>query len=190
MRHHEPLAGVPPALRLANRALSAASDHEREAADRAGVDFIAQHMTQAMQIYERGDDGRLNVTFSGKPDSITFVAPARLGPSGGLFWFRVALADGADRRRSVVLHWSDYRQSLTLQDNVPPQHNRVLFTEVSEFSVAYFGVSQPAQPPSWSDSWDSNQAVPDFVDLRITSLHSNGGMPRRLLIPLRLRERR
>lgn len=184
------LTGIPPALRLANQALLAAGEIDREAADRAGVDFIAQHLAQAMLIYERGDDGRLRGTFRGQPDSFAFVAPARLGPSGGLFLFQVDRVEGSDRKRAIALHWTVFPPALALQGRVLPQGDRVLLADVSELSVAYFGTSRLRETPGWSDTWASNDAIPELVDMRFTSARLNGGRPWRLLVPLRLGARR
>ena len=189
------MAAVPTVIRITNQALSTTESLDREAADRAAIDLISRHLTQALSMYERGRDGRLQVMFRGEPKLIRFIAPATLGPAGGMFQFEVKAAGGTAEAadptaRGVLFGWQLYRP-LTAEDKAAQDwHERLLFPDATDFALSYHGPSQARAEPEWSPSWSATDAIPDLVEIRITTRRAGSSQTRSIRIPLMLKPSR
>ena len=178
------LAAMPAAVRLGGRAMNITADLDRDAANQAATEFVERRLAQAMSIYERGADGRLQIVFQGVPDRIAFVAPATLGPAGGLFWFELKASGApAAANRGVVLSWTVFRPGTP---NTEPLQQRALLTDTG-MSLSYFGSNGPGAEPGWSDTWSANDVLPDIVEIRLTSTQGGASGARTIRVPLQLR---
>lgn len=183
------LAGLPTALSLARRALATVDVMTRDDADTAGVDVVARHLTQALVIYERGRDGRLQVLFLGQPAALNFVAAGTLGPAGGLFRFEVTTVPAASGRQAVdiMVAWSLYRPPAAANVPQPERRERVLIANATALTLAYYGAPRAGGTPEWSPTWPATDTIPDLVELRIVMPPERGSPIRTLRIPLRLK---
>ncbi len=188
------LAGMPSALRLGFRALDAVQIVDRNFANQAGLDFVEHRAGEAYAIYDRGADGRLQIAFRGEADAVAFVAPATIGPEGGLYWFELAAVQGpADAGRetgiSLRLSWSSFRPSS--RDRAPAdRRERQIASGISAFSLRYYGSPSPRTPPEWMDVWISKERLPDLIELRTTSASAGHSLTRVMKVPLRLKPAR
>jgi general secretion pathway protein J len=188
------LAAMPSALRLGFRALNSVQSVDRNFANQAGLDFVEQRAGEATPIYDRGADGRLQVVFRGETDVLAFVAPAAIGPEGGLYWFELAAVQGpADAGResgiSLNLSWSAFRP--TARDRASAdRREKQIATGISAFSLRYYGSPGPRSSPEWMDVWTSKERLPDLIELRATSASGGRNMTRVMRVPLRLKPAR
>lgn len=187
------LVGMPSTLRLAARALGLAEGLGREADDRAALDLVGRALSQALPMYERGPDGRLQVLFSGAPAALAFVAPARIGPESGLFRLELTMvppsagADQQGRPPGLWLAWSLYRPPETDDSPPPARLERRLIADARSLSIRYFGAIRSRQEPEWSTSWTVPDTIPDLVEITIATPRSDQGLDLQIRVPLRLK---
>lgn len=164
------LVAMPSLLRLGERAREASEDLDRSGAPGAALAFMEQRLAQAMPGYERNADGRLTVTFRGRPDNVSFVAPSALGPAGGgLYRFELRANAEVDGARALALRWSLYRPSTAEADASPPTQERILVANIAGLGLRYFGRPKPDAEPAWFDEWTRTDLLPDLVELRVAA---------------------
>ena len=178
---------MPAALRLGSRALNVIDTVDRDFANRMSIDFLAQRLTQTIAIYDRGADGRLKVMFQGKASAISFVAPAVLGSSGGLYLFEVKPESGPLEKRMMMLNWTEYRARKTDGKARPVARERELVHDLQDYSFRYYGSASARAQPEWFDDWASTDTLPEMVDIRVTALNAGQTITRSVRVPLRLR---
>jgi len=174
-------AGAPAALRLGQRAWETSEDLDRIGTATAALSFIEQRLLQAMPLYERLDDGRLRIAFNGSADSISFIAPARIGENGGgLYRFELTGGAAADARRGLQLRWTLYRPFSQLAET----SGRMLDQEVVDARFRYFGPIKVNEASDWVDQWTRTDVLPQLVEIRLIT--RNSALPP-ALVELRLR---
>jgi Prokaryotic N-terminal methylation motif len=183
------MAAMPTALRLANRALGTVDSLDRDDAESAALDLVSRNLTQTLAIYERGRDGRLQVLFRGETNALTFVAPATLGPAGGVFRFELTTVEVTTGKPGVdvMLAWTLYRPPAAENVPRPERRERVLIANAAEFSLNYFGSQRTDTEPEWSTSWPATDTIPDLVEIRLAVPRSGGSAWRTIRVPLRLK---
>lgn len=172
------------ALKLGQRTWQIADELSDSDAASATLNFLEQRLTQTMPLYERQGDGRLRIAFRGAADSISFIAPTALGPEGGgLYRFEIGTSDASEGGRKLMLRWALYQP--------PPAGSnfseRVLLSDVSDFSLRYFGRSTSGEPPAWASQWSRLDAFPDLIEIRAVT--QNRGATNRALAVVELRLR-
>jgi prepilin-type N-terminal cleavage/methylation domain-containing protein len=187
------MAAVPAALRIGTRAINQAEVLTNDAADRAAIDFVAERLTEAMTLYERGADGRLQVAFSGAANAIGFVTSTVMDPRGaapaGIFLMELGLdrADGELGR--LVLRWQPFRPGQAKTSDLVHQE-RALLANVSALSFRYFGSAVPRAAAAWSDIWTGTETVPALVEIQVRRGARLDSEPLVMRVPLRLRPSR
>jgi general secretion pathway protein J len=183
------MALIPSALRLAHRGPEIAAELDRRGAADAGLNFIERHLAEASAIFQRGEDGRLQIVFVGNPDAITFVAPVTfLAGENGLARFDVTIGRDAQGQIGVLGAWRAWQPVVSVSTPgarvaVVPSKSRLLVADATTLRARYFGSLQDQQPPEWSSPWPRADALPDMVELQVSAL----GETRTRLIVLRLR---
>ena len=130
--------------------------------------------------------------FLGEPKLIRFIAPAILGPAGGMFQFEVKAAGGTAEvadptARGVLFGWQLYRP-MAAEDKTPQdRHERLLFPDATDFTLSYFGASQARADPEWSTTWSATDAIPDLVEIRVTTRRAGASQTRLIRIQLMLK---
>jgi hypothetical protein len=108
-------------------------------------------------------DGRSSLAFVGAPDRLEFVTRSRREQEGGgLVYVQIALEtndDGARRLVTIRNSWSPGTAPKT----------RTLLESVGGVSLRYFGRTAPIEPPEWTNSWSNRSALPNLVEVSITS---------------------
>jgi general secretion pathway protein J len=183
------MAAVPPALRIAARALDQSQALTNEAADQAALDFLGERLGQTMSLFERGEDGRLRIVFSGEPNRISFVAPGAMDPNAdppaGLFLLELRLTQ-TDTRQQLMLRWQPFRTGQAAGGGAGAVSELVLLDSVAGLSFRYLGA--PAKGPAvWTDVWTSADTLPEVVEVVIPRRRQSAGGPWMLRVPLRLR---
>ncbi len=171
------MALVPSTLQLARRGPAIGAQLDRHAATEAALAFIAQRLAEATPIFQRGDDGRLQVIFSGTPESVGFVAPVRFaGGENGLGRFDIRLGSGDTDERGVVLSWHTMRtaaQDLASGEHGPDtsaaEKSRVLIRAASSLRLQYYGSLEEGGAPEWAGSWTRTDSLPEMVELTVST---------------------
>lgn len=180
------LLALPAALRLSGRTSEISSDLDRVTATRIAMAFIEQRLSQAMPLYRRGDDGRLQIFFRGQPDSVSFVSASPVGPSGGgLYRFELKAKAAENDEPAIVLGWSLYQAIPDDANSPPPAGERMLIADIDGLSFRYFGRHKENAQPEWGDDWTRNDMLPDLVEVRAVSRTSGASFIR--VVELKLR---
>lgn len=136
-------------------------------AHRLGLDFIHREIRQAVPVfYLEKDDNRL--LFNGERESLQFVSrlPAHRGGSD------LYLAALELDKENQALRFS-YRLlqidpgSFTLDDE-HSKHKNIL-RPISAIELTYYGRESPNEEPSWHDTWEEREQMPQLVRLKILS---------------------
>jgi general secretion pathway protein J len=179
------LLALPGALQLSRRTWELSDDLDRITATRAAMGFMEHRLAQAMPLYQRGIDGRLQISFWGRPDSVTFISPSSVGPTGGgLYQFELRGKPTDDGKTAIVLGWSVY-QAISDNANPPPSGERTLIPDAPGFRLRYFGSPKANVAPFWADTWTRNDIMPDLV--KVTGISAGSGASADEVIELRLR---
>ena len=178
------LAAMPGALRLGVRALSVAGDLERGAARQAAMDFIEQRLVQASPIFEHRADGRARIAFRGAATSVAFVAPAASGAMGGLYRFELKNTIDAVGRNGIIATYALYRPGADDPDDKVQRPERLLMPDTA-IAIRYFGAATPRGEAQWNDAWETEENLPELVEVSFTAVP--GEARRVMLVPLRLR---
>lgn len=181
------LSAMPAALRLGSRALNVIDSVDRDFANRMSIDFLAQRLSQTIAIYDRGADGRLKIMFQGNAKAISFVAPAVLGSSGGLYLFAVNPGSGSIEKRLMMLNWTEYRARNIEGKSKPALRERELVHDLQDYSFRYYGSADARAKPEWVDDWTSTDTLPEMVDIRVTALNAGQTTISSVRVALKLR---
>ena len=192
------LSAMPAAIRLATRALNAVQGVDRNFANHTALDFVEQRLGEALSIYDRGADGRLQIVFRGEVDSLTFVAPAAIGPEGGLYRFELralqepdaditALASSSSSNGlGLHLSWNEFRPSRRDIALIDRRDKRIV-SGLAEFSLRYYGPPSLRSAPEWQDAWTSQDRLPDLVEIRTAVTNAGQTTARIIRVPLHLK---
>ena len=164
------LAAVPPALRFAQRSVTAvAALDQRTGADTA-LTFVEQRLAETTAIYDRAGDGRLRIIFSGEANAIEFMAPMASAGSSGLSKLGFKIEDAASASPGGLrLTWTPWRPAPAEGDYVPPPttQSRLILPGARALNIRYFGAPLPGEQPDWADQWARADTIPDLVELRV-----------------------
>ncbi len=197
------LSAMPAAVRLGARALNVVQGVDRNFANNTALDFVEQHLSEALSIYDRGADGRLQIVFRGEAGLLAFVAPATLGPDGGLYRFELKavkessvdtpteLRTSADNGNglSLQLSWNEFRPSRRDKTPIDRRDKRIM-SGISEFSLRYYGLVNPQSEPEWINAWTSNERLPELIEIRTAVINASQSIVTTVRVPLRLRPAR
>lgn len=166
------MAAIPPSLRFAKRALATATALDRRFEAEAALSFIEQRLAEATSIYDRGDDGRLRIIFSGDANRITFVAPAAFeARTSGLATFDIRLAPQlGETAGGLAMSWTSWRPALVAGERgaAAPLATRLMLPGAVDFQISYFGQPSASEKAVWADQWRRIDTVPDLVELKVS----------------------
>jgi general secretion pathway protein J len=142
--------------------------------------LTAQHPLRMHKVVEQP------LYFQGAHDSLAYAAviPGRAG--GGIYYFRLALADSPDGKSLVLSRLIPDPMALDLPsfDNADFS---LLARDVAELRVSYFGRDPNADAsmsPTWRDQWDDKFVLPLMI--RIDVIPKSGAPWPSLLVEPRL----
>lgn len=142
-------------------------DQRTEAIDemRVGIAFLREVFERSLLVRATGPERRL--LFEAQPDAVAWVAvmPARFG-AAGRFAFRLALEDGADGSRQLVLRYAPWTaSSVTWVDWAQAEH-RVLAQQVEQLNFGYGG---EGLAEGWLPTWTDNERLPPRLRLDLAT---------------------
>jgi general secretion pathway protein J len=131
--------------------------------------FIRQSLSQARGVLAVQNE-RLRVLFSGEERALSFVAPAplQLGNAGGLYRYRLDLADKEGGRHDLRLAYWQYLPGVTLDEEVEPQGEVILLEDVLSLDFSYFGQEQSWKKATWMERWPHRANMPKLVRIALT----------------------
>lgn len=176
------MALIAPALRLARQGPAIASELEHRAAADASMAFTAQRLNEATPIYQRGDDGQLQIQFDGRPDQIGFIAPVRFGAAvNGLARFDLVIGSGPGGRQGLILSWKPWGLKPGAGEGEGEGEgdigggtawggqSRLLIPEARALQLRYFGAANRRDGAAWAESWVRTDALPKLVEIVVTT---------------------
>ena len=166
------MAMVPGTLTLARRETQVAVELDRRASFDAAMSFLEQQLAQATAIYERGEDGRLRIIFSGEADAVTFMAPSSVRAlEAGLARFELKIGGDGDGRTGLIVSWMPWRPAPAEGETVtgPPPRSRLIVPDAQNLTLRYLGPGSDGEAPVWSPTWARTDAIPDLVEIKVTS---------------------
>jgi general secretion pathway protein J len=178
------LAMLPGTFSVAHRTWDATAVLDQQARQDSGRSFLQARLTEAMPIFEPVGSGAVRLVFTGSAEALSFVAPSANGPQGaGLYRFSLEVKPQASARRNVLaVAVALYASARPRDGDAATAEEHVLYEDVTGASFRYFGRKVPRGTPAWHTEWTRRDALPDAVELTITS----GRSARTILIPLRL----
>jgi prepilin-type N-terminal cleavage/methylation domain-containing protein len=181
------LAFLPGTFRLAHRTWDATAILDRRAKLDGAHGFLQARLAEAMPLFEPLPSGAVRSTFSGSNEVLIFIAPSPNGPQGaGLYRFTLASrpqASGA--RNDLVVAIDAYVSAGAKAVDAPAPEEHILYEGIAGASFRYYGRKDLRQTAAaWQTEWTRRDALPDAVELSITS----GTSVRTILVPLRLKQ--
>jgi prepilin-type N-terminal cleavage/methylation domain-containing protein len=177
------LAYLPSSVRFVRGTWEATQRLDRQAGQEGGKDFILARLSEALPLYEPSGGRVPRLLFSGGPQTLSFVAPSQNGPVGaGLYHFELRQRpSGAGVALVALLRPYGVRPDET------PAEEHVLVEDTASISFRYLGRMERLGAARWSESWTRPDALPDAVELTVTSNRRGAPPVRTLLVELRLR---
>ncbi len=180
------VAFLPGLLQLGTRAMQSRAELDAISAAGPARQFIAQQLSSAASVLQRGSEGRLQPAFDGRRDELDFVAPASLGAQQtGMQHYRIGLVTSGDgsaaSRRSLSVAIRPYALQGATQAT-----SSVLLRDVTKLSFRYFGRRSGEDGPRWHDEWNSENALPQLVEMQVGFLSPQPAAERPLIVVLRL----
>jgi general secretion pathway protein J len=111
--------------------------------------------------------GNLNpvVDFDGRPDGVSFVAPAPAAVLAGGYYrltFAITKHEGVQRLTFVI------QPLIPAADGSPaPAMEQVLIEGIDRARFSYFGHADDAEQPSWYDHWQNQGVLPEVISVQI-----------------------
>jgi general secretion pathway protein J len=179
------LAMLPGTFSLAHRTWDATAVLDHQARQDSGRSFLQARLTEAMPIFEPVGSGAVRLVFIGSAEALSFVAPSANGPQGaGLYRFSLEVKpQGGARHNALAVAVAPYVSARPRDGDGAMAEEHVLYDDVTSATFRYFGRKEPRGTSAWQTEWTRRDALPDAVELSITS----GRSVRTILIPLRLR---
>lgn len=144
------------------------SQADRLAEMQAVQGFLRRQLSAADPIRESRDLRNRNVSFTGEPDSVRFLAlmPPYLGvPGYYLIEFREDSGPGG--RRSLSMSRRLVQPGAGEGEKSGETQERLLLDGIAGVEFSYFGADAPDEPPSWRDFWRDAPQLPALVRVRI-----------------------
>ena len=178
------LAMLPGTFNLARRTWDATAVLDRRARQDGGRSFLQARLAEAMPIFEPVGAGAVQLVFTGTAETLTFVAPSANGPQGaGLYRFTLEAKAQGSAGNALVVAVAPFVLKRG-RDDAATVDEHVLYEGLTSASFRYYGRKDlAASTPSWQTAWTRRDALPDAVELSITS----GRSMRTILIELRLK---
>jgi general secretion pathway protein J len=178
------LAMLPGTFSLAHRTWDATAVLDQRARQDGGRSFLQARLAEAMPVFEPVGSGAVQLVFTGSAETLTFVAPSANGPQGaGLYRFSLE-AKPQGSANALVVTVAPFVLKRGRDDAATPTEEHVLYDALTSASFRYFGRKDlRTATPSWQTAWTRRDALPDAVELTLTS----GKTTRTILIELRLK---
>jgi len=172
---------------LVRRASLIVNDRERVEEIDAAATQLRGLLARAMPVTAIDEvDGVARLLFEGRTDEITFVALSEATAfQGGLMRIRLSWQDRSPlpgRPAALVLRTAVFRANPRRVFESAPV---VLFRDVTEFSLRYFGAPEPGKRPQWHSEWLGRDQMP--LAILVQADVASGGGTRRLLLQTALR---
>jgi general secretion pathway protein J len=180
------LAMLPGTFNLARRTWDATAVLDHHAKRDGARSFLQARLAEAMPIFEQVGAGAMQLVFTGSADTLSFVAPSANGPQGGgLYRFTLEVkSHGAAGHDALVVTIAPHVSVRARDSDAAPVEEHVLYEDVAGASFRYYGRKDlGSSSPAWQAGWTRRDALPDAVELSITS----GRSVRTILIELRLK---
>ncbi len=184
------LAYLPGSIRFVRGTWDAAAKLDRQSGASGAYDFLSGRLAEALPLYERSADGIARVVFTGAPDLLTFVAPSGNGPvGGGLYRFSLQMVAGnrPGAPGALVVTVSPY-VSAEAGGPVDGDEQHRLIEDVVLVGIRYLGAKDRFSPPEWRDQWTRIDALPDLVEVTVTTRSAGIQNVQTMLVELRLRK--
>lgn len=171
---------APLAINLGRTSLSVAADLEQRASAQRALASVRDRLASAQPIFNTPPSGLAELTFSGYPDRLRFVAEFADGPAGGgLYTVDLGLNPSASQ---LVISLTPYAGGSA--DAYTPHVIDLLPTQM--LSLRYFGQKSQTGRSEWQSEWTKAARLPDLVELSIsTANHPKSGQSTASLGPVR-----
>ena len=129
--------------------------------------FIRAQLEQAQAFQYEEEAGSEQLSFSGEPDSLRWVAPfpGYVG-QGGMYWFTLEEQAFQGRRRLIVSYelyqpegWERYAEE--------EPEIVVLHEDIEEVEFAYKDSGEAGGQGAWEQSWARSDKLPGLVRMRL-----------------------
>jgi general secretion pathway protein J len=179
------LAMLPGTFSLAHRTWDATAVLDQRARQDGGRSFLQARLAEAMPVFEPVGAGAVQLVFTGSAEALTFVAPSANGPQGaGLYRFTLESKPQGSAGNALTVAVAPFVLKRGRDTDTMPAEQHVLYDGITSASFRYFGRKDlRTATPSWQGAWTRRDALPDAVELAITS----GRTTRTILIELRLK---
>jgi prepilin-type N-terminal cleavage/methylation domain-containing protein len=172
---------------LVRRASLIVNDRERAEEIDAAAAQLRGLLARAMPVTTIDEvDGVARLLFEGRTDTITFVALSEATAfQGGLMRVRLLWQDRPPLPRqpaALVLRTAVFRANPRLVFESEPV---VLFRDVTELSLRYFGAPGPGKQPQWHSEWFDRDQMP--LAILVQANLAGGSDTRRLILQTTLR---
>jgi general secretion pathway protein J len=145
----------------------------READRRIGENFLRRELTELFPMRWK-DPMTLKFAFDGQPQQLRFVSSRPPDVAmGGLSLVSLAVEQGADRTRNLVMHRAMPDDAAKDFSPLEKTDGTVMLEDVDSVTFAYFGAENLATDPRWYDSW-TFASIPMLV--RMTARGSDGSV--------------
>ena len=178
------LAMLPGTFSLAHRTWDATATLDQQARQDGGRSFLLARLSEAMPVFESIGSGAVRMVFTGSAETLTFIAPSANGPQGaGLYRFSLEVKPPAGTgRNALAVVVAPYVSARPQGNDADEAEQHVLYADVTSASFRYYGRKELRGTPAWHTEWTRRDALPDAVELSVTS----GRSARTIVIPLRL----
>jgi general secretion pathway protein J len=122
---------------------------------------LSQEISAAYPLFIRESADTAHVAFTGGPDKMTFLAPAK-SPRGAMEWVTIGTLEDNGARSLAV--WA----ALELAPGARPRLQAVLLKGLRSLDIAYYGAPSPRDSPSWRSDWNGGVTIPTLVRIRAT----------------------
>ncbi len=156
-------------LTFALRSWDAADANGRRVADRRlAENFLRREVAEIFPLRWK-DAMRLRFAFEGRPDTLRFVSTRAAGITmGGLSLVGLRVETGADNRtRNLMMRRAmadgDAEDFAPLERAEPT----LLYAGIDGVALSYFGAGNDFTEPTWTDTWQFPNRMPQLVRLRV-----------------------
>jgi prepilin-type N-terminal cleavage/methylation domain-containing protein len=174
---------LPSNVRFVRDTWEATARLDRQAGQEGAKDFITARLSEALPLFDTSGGRVPRLLFSGGSGALSFVAPSQNGPAGaGLYHFELAQRPaGAGVALVAVMR----AYGAPPDDSQAEEH--VLVEDAASVTFRYLGRIERLGAARWSETWTRPDALPDAVELTVTSNRRGAPPVRTLVVELRLR---
>src|SRR5690349_9528676 len=129
-----------------------------------GQSFLRRALSTSYPLLKATDAARPKIDFEGSSEGMRFLAPAPAALSaGGMSRFTLI----ATRRNDQNLLLMTSRFELTREEIGSSATDVTLLHGFEQVVFRYFGSDQPADPPTWRNSWTERARLPELVSIQV-----------------------